>query len=105
MSRRFDSDLIDAGSEFSPKLDWTSSTIAGHDDRNTYELLTDIEDWHESAKKFAVDNGLPPLQEYQEPGNPHELMEKWRYIRHLEKEYYDFWAHDRRLAGGKVVRG
>ena len=52
-----------------------------------------------------MDNGLPPLQEYQEPGNPHELMEKWRYIRHLEKEYYDFWAHDRRLAGGKVVRG
>jgi hypothetical protein len=60
-----------------------------------------VEGWHEEAKQFAVDNGLPPLPEYHEYENPVAISEKWRYIRHLEKEYYDFWAHERRLAGGE----
>jgi hypothetical protein len=59
-----------------------------------------VEDWHAHAKAFAVEKGLPPLPEYREYEDPVAIREKWRYIRHLEKEYYDFWAHERRLAGG-----
>ena len=60
-----------------------------------------LEEIIERSKKFALENGLPAIQD-QEP-DPAAVCLKWQHIRQLEKQLDDFWAAEKVLAGWREV--
>ena len=60
-----------------------------------------LEELIENSKRFALENGLPAIQE-QAP-DPVAVCLKWEHIRQLEKQLDDFWAAEKVLAGWREV--